>query len=185
MMTKNKKHIEFFILLILLILTRIADGILTYKITPDLSRELNPLVSLFGFRWTGLIIIALLIIIPTIILNYYSIYRPFDNSPPDQNFSFREFKQYYFSASNPALKTSSLKIIVQTLGYIAPRVFILWGLWVIIHNYLVLIEEPTYKYLRSEYKIWLIGYLLPGILGIVLTRPFLKHEFNRLKDAKR
>lgn len=183
-MNHRKKHIEFLILLTLLILTRVTDGLLTYQITPDLSRELNPLASFFGFKWAGLIFIALLILIPTIILNYYSIYRPFDNFPPNKNTSLKEFKQFYFSASNPILRASPLKIIVQTLGYIVPRVFILWGFWVIIHNYLVLIEEPTYRYLRKEYKIWLIGYLLPGVLGVVLTHPFLKHEFNRMTNTK-
>lgn len=182
-MKLKNQNIEFLVILILLILTRISDGILTYKITPDLSRELNPLVSLFGVGWVGLISAALLIIIPTVILNYYSIYKPFNNFP-DGNVSFADFKKFYFSATNPALKHSAGKIIVQTLGYIVPRVFILWGIWVIIHNYLVLIDEPTYKYLRSEYKIWLIGYLLPGILGVLLTNPYLKNEYKRYIDDK-
>lgn len=184
-MNNGKKHIEFFLLLVLLVSTRVADGILTYKITPDLSRELNPLVAFLGFKWAGLIFVALLIIVPTVVVNYYSIYRPFDNFPPDRNISFKEFQQFYFSASNPALKTSTLKILIQTLGYIVPRALILWGFWVIIHNYLVLIEEPSYQFLRREYKIWLIGYLLPGVLGLALTRPFLKHEFNRMQHAER
>jgi len=68
MINKDRRHTEFFILLTLLIVTRVADGILTYKITPDLSRELNPLVSIFGFGWAGLILVALAIIIPTVIL---------------------------------------------------------------------------------------------------------------------
>lgn len=183
-MKKLNKHIEFISLLILLILTRVLDGILTYKITPDLSRELNPLVSVFGFGWTGLISIALVVIIPTVILNYLSIYKPFNNFPHN-DVSYPDFKKFYFSASNPNLKTSAAKILVQTLGYIVPRVFIVWGFWVIIHNYLVLIEHPIYKYLRSEYKIWLVGYLLPGILGVLLTTPFLKREFRRYEDANR
>jgi hypothetical protein len=37
MLIKDRRHTEFFSLLTLLILTRVADGILTYKITPDLS----------------------------------------------------------------------------------------------------------------------------------------------------
>jgi len=178
----NKQHTEFFSLLTLLILTRVADGLLTYKITPNLSRELNPLVSILGFGWAGLIIVALAIIIPTVILTYYNIYKPFDNFP-DKNASYLEFKKFYFSALNPNLKTSSGKIIIHTLGYIVPRVFIIWGIWVILHNFLVLIDNPTYKHLRSEYKIWIIGYLLPGILGVMLTNPFLKREYKRyIKD---
>ena len=183
MIDKNKQHTEFFSLLTLLILTRVADGILTYKITPDLSRELNPLVSIFGFDWAGLIVVALAIIIPTVYLTYYNIYKPFDNFP-DKKASYLEFKKFYFNAANPTLKASSGKIIIHTLGYIVPRAFILWGIWVIIHNYLVLIDEPTYKYLRSEYKIWIIGYLLPGILGVLLSNPFLKREYRRYINAK-
>ena len=184
MLLKDRRHTEFFSLLTLLILTRVADGILTYKITPDLSRELNPLASIFGFGWAGLIIVALAIIIPTVILSYYNIYKPFDNFP-DKNITYPEFKKFYFNAANPTLKASSGKIIIHTLGYIVPRVFILWGIWVIIHNFLVLTDEPTYKYLRIEYKIWIIGYLLPGILGVLLSNPFLKREYRRYINAKR
>jgi len=183
MIIKDRRHTEFFILLTLLIVTRVADGILTYKITPDLSRELNPLVSIFGFGWAGLILVALAIIIPTVILSYYNIYKPFDNFP-DKRASYLEFKKFYFNTANPTLKSSSGKIIIHTLGYIVPRVFILWGIWVIIHNYLVMTDEPTYKYLRIEYKIWIIGYLLPGILGVLLSNPFLKREYRRYINAK-
>ena len=184
MLIKHRQHNEFFSILTLLILTRVADGILTYKITPDLSRELNPLVSICGFGWAGLIIVALAIIIPTVILSYYNIYKPFDNFP-DKNITYPEFKKFYFNAANPTLKSSSGKIIIHTLGYIVPRVFILWGIWVIIHNFLVLTDQPTYKYLRSEYKIWIIGYILPGILGILLSNPFLKREYKRYIIAKK
>lgn len=177
----NKKK-EFLVLLILLLLTREADGILTYKITPDLSRELNPLVKFFGFGWAGLIFIPLLIIVPTVWLNYKSIFHPFDNFPKD-NISFGLFKKFYFNSSNPNLKTHTGKIVIQTLGYIVPRVFIVWGLWVITHNFLVLIENPTYKFLRAEYKIWIVGYMLPGILGVALTTPFLKREFKRYQKS--
>lgn len=183
-MTKRQEVIEFFTLVILLLLTRVLDGILTYKITPDLSRELNPLVSIFGFGWSGLIFMALCILIPTVFLNYLSIFKPYDNFPENET-SFEEFKKFYFNAYNPNLKKSSGKIIVQTLGYIVPRVFIIWGVWVVLHNYLVLINEPNYKYLRNEYKIWLIGYLLPGILGVMLTNPFLRREYYRYVKSKR
>jgi len=95
------------------------------------------------------------------------------------------FKKFYFSSSNPNLKTHSGKIIIQALGYIFPKVFILWGLWVITHNLLVLIDNPTYKFLRAEYKIWLVGYMLPGVLGVALANPFLRKEFNRFKNLNR
>ena len=72
----------------------------------------------------------------------------------------------------------------QTLGYIAPRVFIIWGVWVITHNILVYIDNPTYAYLRSEYKIWLIGYMLSGVLGVILANPFLKQEFKRYRTVE-
>lgn len=172
---------EFLTLLILLILTRIADDVLTYKITRDLSRELNPLVSIFGFGWTGLIFVALFILVPTVWISYKSIFHPFNNFP-SEDLSFVSFKKFNFSAANPNLKAHAGKIIIQTLGYIVPRVFIIWGVWVIAHNILVLINNPTYAHLRSEYKIWLIGYILPGVLGVTMTNPFLIREFNRYQS---
>jgi hypothetical protein len=47
---------EFITLASLLIVTRVLDGLITYAITPDLSRETNPLVSIFGLGWAGPII---------------------------------------------------------------------------------------------------------------------------------
>jgi hypothetical protein len=50
---------RFIFLSALLILTRLADAQTTYLYTPDLKKEANPLVSLFGSGWTGSIIMQI------------------------------------------------------------------------------------------------------------------------------
>jgi len=44
--------------------TRAADLLVTWRITPDLSREINPLIRLMGWRWTILLNLGLVAIIP-------------------------------------------------------------------------------------------------------------------------
>jgi hypothetical protein len=72
---------EFITLASLLIVTRVLDGLITYAITPDLSRETNPLVSIFGFGWAGLITVTTILPGAVIWLNYQSLSSPCDNFP--------------------------------------------------------------------------------------------------------
>ena len=63
---------KFLFFTIILLATRIADMILTYIGTPDLSKEANPLVYVLGFGWKTLIIVNAIVSILAIILFYYS-----------------------------------------------------------------------------------------------------------------
>jgi len=72
---------EFITLASLLIVTRVLDGLITYAITPNLSRETNPLVSIFGFGWAGPITVTAILPGAVIWLNYQSLSSPCDNFP--------------------------------------------------------------------------------------------------------
>mgnify|MGYP000595252376 CR=1 FL=1 len=52
----NKK-LKFTITTIWILLTRWFDAFSTYRHTPDLGKEANPLVSIFGFGWTPLLVV--------------------------------------------------------------------------------------------------------------------------------
>jgi len=63
---------KFWFFTILLLTTRIGDGIATYIGTPDLSREANPLVYVFGLGWEALIIANVIGSALIVMLFYYS-----------------------------------------------------------------------------------------------------------------
>jgi len=52
MNTKQK----FTIVTVWILLTRGYDTYATFQHTPDLDKEANPLVSVFGFNWTPLLV---------------------------------------------------------------------------------------------------------------------------------
>lgn len=70
------KQTEFVVLTALVVLTRICDWITTYMVTPDLSREMNPLA---GGGWLTLIFSAAVILALSVWLNYQNLFRPIDN----------------------------------------------------------------------------------------------------------
>ena len=51
----NRKQ-KFTIVTVWILLTRGYDAYATFQHTPDLDKEANPLVSVFGFNWTPLLV---------------------------------------------------------------------------------------------------------------------------------
>ncbi|MBA2525137.1 MAG: hypothetical protein H0V18_05025, partial [Pyrinomonadaceae bacterium] len=70
---------------------RVADGIITYWITPNLNREFNPLAS---GGWAVLIGAATFIVTAAVGLNYYQIFHPINNFPDEQGFDLKAFKRH-------------------------------------------------------------------------------------------
>ena len=91
----KKKHIEFIVLLILVIITRAFDLLTTYLLTPDLSYEANPFITLFGLGWYGFILIQLLISLFVITANYYSLFKAKIELPTEKGLTFNRFQWYY------------------------------------------------------------------------------------------
>ena len=77
----RREFITLASLLIVTRVTRVLDGLITYAITPDLSRETNPLVSIFGLGWAGPITMTAILPGAVIWLNYQSLSSPCDNFP--------------------------------------------------------------------------------------------------------
>ena len=57
----RRTKLEFCILTLLLIITRFWDITSTYIITPNLEKETNPIVSIFGQGWLSIIIIQIIL----------------------------------------------------------------------------------------------------------------------------
>lgn len=85
------KHIKFLLITLGILLTRGYDYISTRNFTPDLSKEANPLVSIFGFKWIGLTITLIILTIYTLYTLYVNTYKKIDILPKEKGLSFKKF----------------------------------------------------------------------------------------------
>lgn len=74
-MRNMRGKIRLFILISVYTVLILADGLLTYLNTPDLSREANPLVSVLGLGWGSLFLANFICFILLIVLTWYSFVR--------------------------------------------------------------------------------------------------------------
>ncbi len=175
---------EFLILAILLIITRIADGLLTYTITPDLTREANPLVSIFGQGWATLILVATIVLIGVMWLNFLSLTRPIDNFPTERCVSYTKFKANYFNTKGTGLFAKYPgRVFIYVCGYIFPRAIIAWSLILLLHNSLVLTDVNWYRPIR-EYRLSYLIYMLLPILSFVYVDRLQKLDYKRYLNSK-
>jgi len=81
---------------IVLTLCKVWDLYTTWLRTPDLSRELNPLVKYLGFGWTGMIVFQVLAVIITILIVRRSLNSDSTLFPNLHGFSLLQFTPYLY-----------------------------------------------------------------------------------------
>ena len=86
----NKKT-KFTITTAWILFSRSYDAYCTNQLTPDLSKESNPLVSILGMTWTPLLITLGLLTIYLIYAYYISVFKPKDLLPTEKGYTFSEF----------------------------------------------------------------------------------------------
>jgi Kef-type K+ transport system membrane component KefB len=91
----NKKT-KFTITTAWILLTRSYDAYCTNQLTPDLSKESNPLVSVLGMTWTPLLITLGLLTVYLIYAYYISVFKPKDLIPTEKGYSFSEFVAFTY-----------------------------------------------------------------------------------------
>ncbi len=187
-MTNIKHHINFFAGLLIL---RAMDLYLTYKITPDLTQEWNPLVSYFNMSWQGFMLIQLmLVLVGLVAFHRYSqrMKKPVDKPGlPMYRYIF-----YYFNACDLSWKNwlHSFVRIPNKLyfrkssafcGFSIAASFVLVSLFAIIHNILILGDYPAYNQFLFEYnKIYVPSVYLSLVLSSCLA--FFMIEYKRYKS---
>ncbi|MFN3490720.1 MAG: hypothetical protein ACK40V_00720 [Anaerolineales bacterium] len=181
----QSKHIEFIILTLSLLITRGIDARLTYLITPDLSREQNPLVKFFGMGWEGMLGIGVIVILAMIYFLYWTVYKNVDNFPTIK-MTLTEYQKFYFDTkNNPNYKTNQgLKILAYVFSYSLPRATIIWGLFIILHNSLVYFEVPFYQAIRASVNVVFFYYLLLPAIGFWFINRFVKLEYTRFQTSQ-
>ena len=92
-----KKNLKFIFTATWILLSRSYDAYCTYALTPDLSKEANPLVSIVGISsWTTLLVILSLLTIYAIYAYYVSLYRPMNLTPKEEGYSFGDFVAFVY-----------------------------------------------------------------------------------------
>ena len=170
---------EFITLASLLIMTRVLDGLITYAITPDLSRETNPLVSIFGLGWAGLIIVTAILLGAVIWLNYQSLSSPCDNFPPKPGVDWCTFQMNYFDVRGDSLFARHPgRVLISIGGYVLPRVIIIWSILVLIHNGFVYASGAWEMPICNARVPLLIHMLLPALCYALIVR-LQRRDFQR------
>lgn len=76
-----------------LLLSRSYDAYCTNQLTPDLSKENNPLVSILGMTWTPLLITLGVL---TIYVFYISLFKPKNLLPSEKGYTFNEIIAFLY-----------------------------------------------------------------------------------------
>ena len=83
-----RKKAKFTLTTTWIVLNRSYDAYCTNQLTPDLSKEANPLVSVLGLTRTPLLIILSLLTIYAIYAYYLSVFKPSNLLPPKRGYTF-------------------------------------------------------------------------------------------------
>ncbi len=162
----SRIKLEFWLLTLFTIITRCWDITATYIITPDLEKETNPMVSIFGQGWMTVIIFQIILVSVVITLNYYSLFKTKNSYPSQKGYSYKEFITYYYFGE----KRNLIKIVykfpknkstlIKALGYILPRALIVISVFVSLSSTLLIINSDYQKFYavaRPYYYIVLIA----------------------------
>lgn len=91
-----RKTIRFVLVTLWIVFSRSYDAYCTWQLTPDLSKEANPLVSVLGLTWTPLLIVIGILCLYVIYAYYVSVFKPMKLMPDESGYSFRELSTYVY-----------------------------------------------------------------------------------------
>ena len=179
-----KKHLKFFTLTIWIIFSRSYDAYYTHTLTPDLSKEANPIVTVAGVSsWSVLLIILGCLTGYALFAFYIRTYKPTSLLPEEKGYSFNHFVAYLFLGYKDQWFASMYKLpssftrFNNYMGEVLTKCLAFAGLvstlmWLLIHNseyyrsfhsapmvYTILIGgcfAVIYRWNKFEYKHYLI-----------------------------
>lgn len=143
-----------------ILLSRAYDAYCTYQLTPDLSKEANPLVSVVGISsWTTLLLILGLITIYAVYAYYISVFRPINLLPSENGYSFGQFVAYVYLGHKDNWTSVLYKLpkdlnrLNQYMGHLLTKCLVFAGIvstimWLLINHteYYKTIHSPTLVY---------------------------------------
>ncbi|MFZ9695569.1 MAG: hypothetical protein ACO3AY_06840 [Chitinophagaceae bacterium] len=91
-----KKTAKFTITTSWILFSRSYDAYCTYQLTPNLSKEANPLVSVLGMGWTPLLFVISLLTLYTIYAYYKASFKPISLLSTEKGYSFSNIIAYTY-----------------------------------------------------------------------------------------
>lgn len=184
----NSHQIFLYCSVILLILVlRIVDLLITYHYTPDLSFEFNPLVSVFGAKWFAFIILQLIIVTFISYVMHFYFFKE-QNTIDKKGLSLFDFIYYYFNGELKPLHARFAFFPKHVKRHLAFNGFILMVLsigvsfFAIIHNLLLVHQISWYEELIIQHHVAVFSSLLGGAL-VVSALVFSLMEYSRYKKT--
>lgn len=176
------KNLKFTAITTWILFSRSYDAYCTYQLTPDLSKEANPLVTVVGISsWTTLLLVLSVLTIYTIYAYYVSVFKPMNLIPKDKGFSFGNFVAYVYLGLEDNWSATLYKLpkdiqrFNNYMGNLLTRCLVYAGvistiMWLLINN------TDYYKTIHSAPLIYsiLIG---GGIIIIYLWNKGLYREY--------
>lgn len=129
-----------------ILFSRGYDAYCTSLLTPDLSKEANPLVTVAGVSsWTTLLIILSVLTIYIIYAYYISVFRPMNLLPQEKGYSFGNFAAYLFLGKKDSWTAvlykfpKDIKRLNTYMGHLLTKCLIYAGvvstiMWLLINN---------------------------------------------------
>ena len=157
----NRKQ-KFTIVTVWILLTRGYDTYATFQHTPDLGKEANPLVSVFGFGWTPLLVVVAVGSLYVIYTYYLATFQKYNFLPKEKGYSLSHFIGYVYTGKKQSWISVFYKIPKDLqrfnhviMGQLLSRCLVFAGfvstiMWLLINN------TEFYKSIHSAPMIYLI-----------------------------
>ena len=91
-----KKTTTFILTATWILFSRAYDAYCTHNLTPDLSKESNPLVSVLGMNWTPLLVTIGILTLYSIFCYFLVVFKPISLIPSKKGYSFSHFVAYLY-----------------------------------------------------------------------------------------
>lgn len=169
------KIAKFALTTIWILFSRSYDVYCTSQLTPDLSKEANPLVSVLGLGWSPLLIIIGALTLYAIYAYYLSVFKPQNLLPTERGYTFGNIVAYTYLGRKDSWTAIFYKLpksigrLNQYMGHILSRGLVFAGvvsttMWLLINH------TNFYKEIHSAPMVYTI--LLIGI-GVII------YQWNR------
>jgi len=178
-------RLKFTTVTLWILLTRGYDAYATYQFTPDLSKESHPLVSVFGFDWSSILVFLILGSLYAIFAYYKVSFQRFSLEPQEKDYKFSDFVGYVYTGKKNSWTAllfkfpNSFKRLNFYMGHVLARCMVFAGvvstsMWVLI--------KTTGRYPNTIASIMIYLTLISGC--IILTYMWLSKIYKEYKEIK-
>lgn len=164
------KTVKFAVVTTWILFSRSYDAYCTSQLTPDLTKEANPLVSVLGMDWTPLLLTIGVLTLYAIYSYYVALFKPQSLLPTERGYSFSNIIAYTYLGKKDSWTAMFYKFpnnmgrLNQYMGHVLTRCLVFAGI-VSTTMWLLINHSEYYKTIHSAILIYSI--LIVGVLAII------------------